>query len=177
MQEANFNRINLALIPLILCIGVFIHWLGERWKKAEVAAVAVLLVAFGAFTLRYHSAAYRQEIGTGFTSGFQEAIDYARQGGDGPVCIIKNVYLGYIYVLFAEQGDPRQMLESMVYVSPDEPLREVSSLGRYTFGVENCARNRATIYVLRGSWPPFKNIQYEITKFGEFRVFRPWGRD
>jgi len=174
LQPVIINRINLLFIPLIVCVAYAAYWLGERYRFVLPAAVLALLLAFAFFTRDYHGSDYRQQISHEFYEGLVPAIDYARQSTAGPVCITDDkVYMPYIFALFAEHTPPQQFLQSVAYVDPSQPLREVRSFGRYTFGLQNCAPQPGTAFVVFDNEKfPYKG-DYRQKTFGNYIVYAP----
>jgi 4-amino-4-deoxy-L-arabinose transferase-like glycosyltransferase len=172
-QPVIINRINLIFIPLILCVAYAIYWLNDRYRAVLPAAVLVLLAVFVLFTRDYHGPVYRQEIGKEFYDGLLPALDFARQSG-GPVCVTDyKVYMPYIFVLFVEKMPPAQYLKQVEYVDPGQPLREVRSLGRYTFGVANCAPDSRMSFILFNQERMPVKGDYRKTTFGNYIVYTP----
>jgi hypothetical protein len=174
LQPVIINRINLIFIPLITCVTYFIYWLGQRYRIVLPVSVIVLLIAFGFFTKDYHGLAYRQEIGREFYEGLIPAIDFARQSGTGPICVTTDkVYMPYIFVLYTEQIPPAEFIKKVDYIDPTQPLREVRSLGRYTFGLENCQDAAGTSFILFDNEKfPYKG-NYRKTSFGNYIAYSP----
>jgi hypothetical protein len=137
-----------------------------------VIAICALLVGFAFFTRDYHGQQYRSKANAEFFNGLLPALDFARQEGDQPICVTKDVNMPYIYVLFSEKMNPRDYRHHIDYIEPRGRFREVRSLGRYTFGVQNCPNDVRTIYVLAGERPP-GDIHYKINNFGNFHVYSP----
>ena len=174
LQPVIINRVNLIFIPLITCVAYLIYWLGQRYRIILLISILVLLVAFGFFTKDYHGPAYRQEIGREFYDGLIPAIDFARQSSQDNICITTyKVYMPYIFVLYDEQMPPTEFIQHVEYVDPTQPLREVRSLGRYTFGLENCPNQPGTTFIVFNNEKfPYKG-DYRKTSFGNYIVYAP----
>ena len=174
LEEININRINLIFIPLIICMAYPLTWLTGRFKPLRWLLIAALLVGFAAFNRDYHGQAYRQESSRDFFAGLLPAIEAARQAGSGPICVTNvEVAMPYIYALFVEQTAPANYLNNIEYVDASAPFRRVRSLGRYAFGLENCAQDPKTIYILKNEVPPNSQIYYQVEQFGLFKVYQP----
>lgn len=174
LVRSNFNHLNLVFTPLILCIASCLAWIRKRARALPALIVYVLVIAFLAFTRDYHSDVYRLRVGREFFSaGLLPAIDFARHSPGSPICITDAVNMPYIYVLFTERMDPADYLNDIEYVDPTEPFRKVRSLGRYSFGLQNCSDDRATIYILSEEQPPRQDVNYTVSQFETFRVYAP----
>jgi hypothetical protein len=175
VELVNINRINLVFIPIIFCAAAFLDWLWKQRKILLVTLVGIYAVNFIAFTVAYHGEEYRTAAGRAFFSGLLPALDHARQLGDQPVCVTDQVNMPYIYVLFTEKPNPASYLDTIQYVDPRQEFREVSKLGRYSFGIENCPNDPRTIYVLSNESLPDNGIKYSETDFSDYHVFLPIG--
>jgi 4-amino-4-deoxy-L-arabinose transferase-like glycosyltransferase len=175
LQPANINRVNLIFIPLLLVTAICLDWLGRHFRIALPLGLTVLFVAFLAFTRDFNGRQYRESVEGPFFAGLLDAIDYARHATDGPICVTDRVNMPYIFVLFSEKMDPASYLPTIVYDDPKAEFRAVRRLGRYTFGLRNCAdHSDGTVYVLRDELlPGIVPEEHAIASFGDFSVFSP----
>jgi hypothetical protein len=173
LQEVNINRINLIFIPLLFCIAAVLGWIAEHSKIGLVLAVCTGLTAFVLFTRDYHGKEYRTVANREFAAGLLQAIDFAAQQGDGPICVTKNVHQPYIFVLFARQMNPFDYLPTIKYANPHGIFRQVLRLDRYRFGPNQCTDEARAVYILSGETPPQSSIVYIPQRFGDFTVYVP----
>jgi Dolichyl-phosphate-mannose-protein mannosyltransferase len=149
LVSPDYHRLNLIFIPLILFCAAFFKWLSERKRIFFLCSIALSLIAFASFLDYYCSAAYKSEVGKMFFPGLLGAIDYSRNSSTGTICIDSNkINMPYIFVLFAEKTNPYLLQDEIVFKDPAAQFREVTSLGRYKFGLENCPIDAKTTYVL-----------------------------
>jgi hypothetical protein len=173
-QRANINRIGLVFIPIIFCCAVFLDWLGGRSRAALGILIAVFLFSFTVFNATYHGSEYQAQAGEPFAVGLMPALQYASQEATGPICVTGNNRAPYIYVLFNNPQPPSTYLNSIEYVYPNSISRNVVSLKRYTFGLDNCSPDPATVYVLYYEQPPSTDgVSFTEKAFGEYHVFSP----
>jgi hypothetical protein len=173
-QYPNFNRIYLLFIPVTLSAAFFLTWMGERSKTVLAAVILVYLTSFYIFTNVYHGLPYRQLTVHAFHPGFIPALQDARQSGDQEICVTDTIFAPYIYVLFEEKMSPDAYLEQAVFKDPENRAGDLISLGRYTFGRDNCLNNPEALYVLKSHEPPPDNgIDYQIKEYDDFRVYQP----
>jgi len=170
-HPVNLNRINLIFIPLILFIAVVLAWLEENFKIVFIGSICALLIGFVFFNLDYHGEEYQHATRKIFYVGLLPALDYARGKGEGPICVTDEVGQPYIFAIFSEKMNPSEYIGSLKYQEGN--TEDVLSLGRYTFGVENCLNDRDTIYILSGGRPPNETIRYKMKKFQDFQVYSP----
>lgn len=171
-QNVNFNRIHLIFIPLILCAAICLDWIGKCQKFALTMLILALMASFAAFTSDYHGDAYSEKIGENFHNGLLSAITYARQSGDGTICITDHINMPYIYAQFSQPTNPSEYLNDIQYIEPEEEFRRVRSFGRYVFGIEYCPKSANTVYILLDESPENPN-GYTAKEFYDFCVYMP----
>jgi hypothetical protein len=170
-RPVNLNRINLIFIPLILFIAAVLAWLEKNLKIVFIGTVCALLVGFAFFNRDYHGEGYRQATRRIFYADLIPALIFARGAGQGPICVTGEIGQPYIFALFAEKMPPSEFIDSVVYRGGE--LDEVLSFGRYTFGIENCSKDRDTIYVLSGGRSPDESGGRKTIIFKDFQVLFP----
>jgi 4-amino-4-deoxy-L-arabinose transferase-like glycosyltransferase len=173
LEPVLLNRIGLILIPLIVCVAVVVDWLWQKRAWAGVSATAVFCVAFVFFNFSYHSERFNAQIELNFPQGLVEALSYVKEFPETQVCVTDGVSMPYIYVLYSEKMDPQMIAQDIRYSQAQTEFRAVTSLGRYTFGLENCGTDSTQIYVVRESEAgqvPAGRIEKDFQKF---RVYLP----
>jgi hypothetical protein len=174
LQPINVNRINAIFIPLLISIAVALDWLGRRTQWATPALVSILMLAFAAFNLAYHGAAYQQASSLKYRPGLMPAIHFASTMTDGPVCVTDEPGQPYIYVLFSERLAPSTYLGNIAYAPSPDAERRVRSLSRYTFGKQACPLQPLPAYVLvNKEIPPQLGNRYDYEFFGNYVVYYP----
>jgi 4-amino-4-deoxy-L-arabinose transferase-like glycosyltransferase len=175
LQPVNINRINIIFIPLLLCIALFLDWLGNIVKPAYIIAIVGLFIGFISFNIDYHGPTYMALAADKFRPGLLPAIQYASGISQGPICVTNEPDHPDIYVLFVEQANPEKYLGSIQYnVDIPGPYRYVLSLLRYTFGKQYCPHDRSVTYVLRvGEIHPTFEGKYDYKFFENYVVYNP----
>jgi len=174
IQEPNVNRINIVFIPIILSIAYCLTWLNTYHKLVLPTSICLLLAGFIFFTISYHGELYRQQINYKFNAGLFSALEFTKQFKNDPICMTDKINMPYIFVLFSEQGDPVNYLDTVKYVDPQAPLRQMSSFGRFTFGRRNCIGSKSFIYLLQSDEvPPPVGDRYKFEFFDNFVVYYP----
>ncbi len=174
MLPVNTNQINVIFIPIIVCIALAVHWLGSLHPVILPASLCLLGVAFVGFTLTYHGASYRGPAEAEFRAGILPALQYAAGTTEGPICVSPQSGQ-YIYVLYLEHANPSSYLPSMKFDDPVSTTRNVVSLGRYAFGLENCTgTTSAWTYVFSvADSPPRLGNRYDYKFFDHYVVYSP----
>jgi 4-amino-4-deoxy-L-arabinose transferase-like glycosyltransferase len=173
LQSANFNRVNLIFIPLILCTAALALWIHRHVRPLFVVGICALLVGFALFTRDYHGADYRRVADPAFFKGFLPALAFGTRSKAQPVCVTNQVNMPYIYVLFVDPMNPADYLGTIKYKDPTAMFRQVNALGRYSFGIGRCANRPGTIYVLGTEKPPGSAASYHAQKFEQYTVYTP----
>ena len=175
LQPVNFNRVNIIFIPLIICIAVFFYNLSIKIRWTLPATALILLVACGLFMHDYLGDQYLSKNRINFFVGLEPAIQYASSLTKNEICI-STQYHGItpapeVYVLLAEPMDPASYLSTVNYVDPNVEFRVYRSLGRYSFGLNNCKRELTTVYIFYNKDDIPQNMaNYERKLFGDFVV-------
>lgn len=173
LLAVNVNQFNIIFIPLIASIAVALHWLGERVPIIFPLSLIALAAGFIGFNLDYHGAAYRPAADLEFRTGILPALQYAEQTTTGPICV-GQASGQYIYVLYLDHPNPAVFLPQLTFDDPQSTTRNVISLGRYSFGTENCTGRTDWTYVLSaGDHVPRLGNRYEYRFFDNYVVYFP----
>lgn len=131
--DVNVNRINMVWLPLIYFISLGLYVMLCQLKKWAIIPVAGILVCFALFLSGYFSV-FGGEGSSYFFPGLGEAVAYTAAQDPESVFISYYVNQPYIFVLFYEQIDPFDFIDTVDYVNPDGAFRWVRSFGTYRFG-------------------------------------------
>ena len=170
VQEPNINRINILLVPFHAWAAVALGAMATTiWQRRTV--VLALTMACAVFLNAYFVDS-RARIAEQFFDGLPQSLALATQLAGDSVCVTDQANMPYIYTLFAAQTDPHVFAQTVHYTNPSEAFRNVSSFGRYTFGVQNCNASDA-IFVLRKreALPEGSHVQLVAT-YADFAVYR-----
>ena len=166
---------NLLFMPLLLFVGVFLQWL-MGWNKWVFAlTLAAFLAGLVLFTAYYHGPAYKQQADREYFAGLLSALGYARSSSANPICVSRpKINEPYIFALFSEQMALSVSPDKIVYMDPEAQYREVSSVGRYFFGLENCPSDSPNTYILFfNESPPMAGKVFTVRQFDLFKVYVP----
>ncbi len=113
--DVNANRMNILLLPLVLCAALGIEALlslAGRFDRSGFAAVAaVYLVLFSSFAVTYFGP-YADSLRASFTDGVREAVE-AAVSHEGTVYVTKAVH--YPKILLYARVPPRDFAETAEY--------------------------------------------------------------
>jgi hypothetical protein len=170
-----FVHNNLLFMPLLLFCALFLEWL-LHWNKIVFAlSVVAFLAGFILFTDYYHGPVYKQQADREYFTGLLSALDYARTSSSNAICVSRpKINEPYIFALFSEQMAPSVSPDKIVYVNSAAQYREVSSVGRYFFGLQNCPSDKPSTYVLFfNEPPPTAGKAFTVRQFGLYKVYLP----
>ncbi len=172
-QPVNTNRFNVIFMPVLLSMALGVLWLSSHIAVVLPLVVAGVAVAFVAFTLSYHGAAYRRAASAEFRDGILPALQYAQAATTGPICV-SEASGQYIYVLYLDHPRPATYLSSLQFDNPSSTDRNVVAFGRYAFGLRNCDAGLDWTYVLSASdTPPRLGNRYNYKFFDSYVVYLP----
>jgi hypothetical protein len=172
-QEANINRINLLLIPILVLMAPVVEFL---FRKIRVLAWLTILGYLGLtllFVGVYFGGRYNEMADDLFLDGLVPALQSASRYADSPICVTDHVVMPYIYAQWAEPADPRTYLPTIVYAEPNTQFRTVAKMGRYEFGIQNCSKAAGSIYVMKDELPPSGQEEFRMETYHLFRVYIP----
>lgn len=169
LQEPNVNRVNLLWMGLLVCAGIALAVLDARLRGVFVAG-GLALVLMSGFFVRDYFTTQRDRLKPEFFAGLLPALAQAQAATAGNICVTGNVNMPYIYALFAERGDPRDFARTVQYLDPTNQFRQVTSYGRYAFGLDRCDFATAQAVITRNDEqapPPFE----KAASFESFHLY------
>lgn len=168
LVSVNINRANIAMLPLVCCAAIAC---GLLWRHRSIAVVLSLL--FGLSWIGFVSSyfgPYREQAAPAFFASFGEAIRYASAQTEGEICITGEVNMPYIFVLFANQEDPRAFYQTVRYENPGAEFQSVVSFSRYRFGMQNCSRSAKVLLVTHDEEQRLGGEAFTAQRFERYTV-------
>lgn len=170
VTSVNINRINIIFYPMILLLLAGFLWLGGKIKGVGYIAAGAFAVYFAFFSAAYFRD-FPERISPYFYESVGEAIQYASSATKGNIYVTDSVNMPYIYVLFYEEINPHDFVDSVSYVNPGDPFQLVDSFGRYRFGSPRMIPGEQAAYILSNSeFNPGDLQGYEIKRFKNYTV-------
>lgn len=170
LVRPNINRLNIGLIPLVYCTAWGVASLQPRWPRLFRGMIVLYAGSFVAFCWAYFML-YPTLAARAFNPGLVEAVRAASGDSDREVYVTKEVTLPYIFVLYANEIDPREFQASVEYLNPAGEFRLVSRFGRFRF-VESLMGPGPKAYVFRADELPAWAAPHRQENFGDFVVVR-----
>jgi hypothetical protein len=171
--EVNINRLNLLFLPILFFLAALIELLFIKFRGLAYAALMGYLGLALLFAHVYFGGRYNEMAGESFFEGLVPALQSADRYPGVPVCVTDDVNMPYIYALWVHPADPRVYLPTITYADPQAQFRHVTSMGRFTFGVKNCAPTPKTIYVLKSEPLPGDPSAYREETYSRFHIYIP----
>lgn len=169
-KEANINRINILIFPLIYYIVIGLNLLIEKNNKIfNVAIIVVYILLFFQFMFAYGKQ-NQNEYWT-FADNIKDVIEYVDMQA------VDNIYFEYafkepyIYVLFYTKYNTRDFVNSVQHFDENNlgKFENVKSFGKYKFYLPEKFDEENSIYVISKN----SNIEIDYKKFDvkEFEKF------
>ena len=168
----NINRMNMAFLPILYFaasgFALLLDLVRPRALRFAAASLgAVLLVTAFAVFARTYCTQTRATLSAWFFDGLGDAIEYADSLNEDEVCVTDSVNMPYIYVLFYTQTSSEEFRGTVVYANPDGAFRQVTSFGKWQFGLSNAEQGE--VCVVSASESEGMEV---LAEFGLYRVCR-----
>jgi 4-amino-4-deoxy-L-arabinose transferase-like glycosyltransferase len=173
VQEVNVNRLNVLFIVILMLMAFVLDFLFRRFRWLAWGAILGYIGLALIFTRMYLGGRYAEMASEAYLDGFVPALQSAVQDRKSPICVTDHVVQPYVYALWAEPGDPREYVPTLVYSNPNTQFRTVAKITRFTFGIQRCEKTADTIYVLWDEMPPADKTNYREEVFARFHVYFP----
>jgi hypothetical protein len=176
IQSTNSNRICFSFIPIMFFSAIFFEWMADRFAFLLPIVVITYFGFFIGFTISYHSQEYKSYAAGEFNAGLLPAIHYASKVTTTDICITPLVNDAYIFVLFSEAPDPRQVVNlKKDYVNPWRPFNRKGPFDRYKMLASQCHEDQERVaYIIREDEATPELIgAYSEKDFGIFKTYIP----
>ena len=164
IQEVNINKINGLFVPEIYFVAKGIYIIKDKWYSQITALViSIYLLALFAWIDEYQVI-----MSSYYTSGYEEALEYAIQNaGDHEIGISD---LPYSYVLFETKIAPEDFIRTVKYTNYPDPWLHVAEFDRFVFDYD--AELPGHLWYVLPSEKQEKWIEkgFKIRYFGDFSV-------
>ena len=166
----NILRFSIGLVPLVYCTALGVSYFRDRHRIGFYGLLTAYALSFMAFTWNYFT---KYAVAVGPRAMFTEAIQAASRDPEAKICMTEIIGFSYIYVLWANQEDPREFLRTVEFVNPGGEFQTAMSFGRYSFGLPQQDRQDIDVYIaFEQQAAPFSPEKFNAEKFGLFLVLR-----
>ena len=156
-------------MPLVYAVALGLTGLTAQrptWFRGAIWAYTVSFAAFvGAYFTNY--SAYSSN---GFNPGLIAAIRAASKNQDRIVYVTHSVTFPYIFVLYANEIDPREFQRTVEYFNPHDEFRLVTQFGRFRFVHPPVEEPGPKAFVFRHDELPEWTAGQQRESFGDFVV-------
>ena len=173
MTYTNINRANYFFIPLIICMGLGIHFISTFFKKEVVKnnfliiGLGIMLCYFCTF-VDYYFTDYAKEIGYYFSDGVDDAIKFA-DTFDTEIFVTNSI--NYSKVMFFTAVDPQEYRNTVQYKNYPSMYLDIYGFGKYHFADYQYEINPNYVYVVNnGEANLFSLYGFTTKEFGNFTV-------
>lgn len=171
--EANINRCNIIMIPIVYYTVIGIYEAIEKFDIFKYAISIIYLIYFIMFEYEYFNLDWSQYYT--FVNGVQEIVDYVENIED-----VENIYFPYdikepyIYVLFYSKTSPYVFKDTVQKKSSNGTFENIKAFGKYKFYDEvSFEEERKNLYIIRNHGDlDIDEEMWETNEVGNYIVIR-----
>lgn len=171
--EANINRCNIIMIPIVYYTVIGIYEAIEKFDIFKYAISIIYLIYFIMFEYEYFNLDWSQYYT--FVNGVQEIVDYVENIED-----VENIYFPYdikepyIYVLFYSKTSPYVFKDTVQKKSSNGTFENIKACGKYKFYDEvSFEEERKNLYIIRNHGDlDIDEEMWETNEVGNYIVIR-----
>lgn len=162
LDEANVNRINILIFPVIYYIIKGLEILvGYKNKMVDIMLISIYIVNFTIFTNAYVKSDEKQyEV---FANGISEVIEYVENLAVDRIYFQYAFKEPYIYVLYYTKYNPYEFVDTIEYFPENKEFDRVKSFGKYEFYLPEKFDESNCVYVIS------KDNDFQLD-YGKFHV-------
>jgi len=166
LSDANINRINILVIPLIYYAVLGIYFVVEKNKEALIVICIIYTVLFIWFEIIYFS---MKDNGYVFVSDVNDVIEYVDN------LEVDNIYFEYafkepyIYLLYYTEYNTKDFIKTVKYFDENKLGRfdNIKGFGKYNFYIPDKLDNKNVAYVIKKD----ENMNYTGYTVKEFKRY------
>ena len=166
--EPNINRLNIIFFPIIFYTVIGISDVIKQGKIFTVLVLIIYMVSIIGFLNTY----FKEDANTyeTFEANLEEPIKYVemldkQSKKSKQIYVTNSIEEAYIYVLFYLEYNPNDFADTVEYLNPDEPFRQVEKFQNYNFiNVSKLENDEGNIYLVKNS--EYEDIKKAPQKYG-----------
>lgn len=152
IMSANINRLNVIFIPIIYFVIIGVFSVVETMRHLRFPIITMYAAMSVMFIFNYFGP-YQEQIGQNFYYGFGEAIQCAEKQDSEHIYITNSVNAPYIYVLFYNNTDPHEYINTVQKKNPGQAFEQVSEFDKYLFTNIDCKNlDSKACYIIKSSY-------------------------
>ena len=171
-KEANINRINILIFPLVYYISKGLYMVFElKQMVLNVIISCLFIILFVAFLINY--VRLEGEDNWTFISGVKDVIEYIDSSGAEKIYFQYAFKEPYIYVLYYTKYDVKKYLDTVQVFQENAKFDNIKSFGRYNFYLPQDYNEKDSLYVFaKNSVEYIDEKLFEIKEFEKYLVIR-----
>lgn len=164
--EANINRINIIVIPIIYYTIVGLYEFSKKFPKMMLIICIAYIIYFGIFMFVYSKTDYTKYYL--FQENIQEVVEYAQKSEANNIYVDYSFKEPYIYFLFYSKYDTKEYIDTVEVFNENGSFDNVKGFGRYKFYVPEVVEEGLIILPKNKVY----NGKAEIIEFDRFNVYK-----
>lgn len=173
LNEANINRINILIFPLIYYIvkGLYIIYDVTSFK-IQLVILSIFIINFILFII-YYTNMNINDYWT-FTDGVKEPIEYVESSDAEKIYVQYSFKEPYIYVLYYTKTDAHNYIDTVQYINERGNFENIAGFGKYHFVHDlTLEEDKDNIYMMKKE--NIENIdteKWDVVEFEKYIVVR-----
>ena len=168
--EANINRLNIIMIPLIFYTILGIYYITKNDANIIKAIITMYTIIFILFGTNYLQTQNKKN--TSFAVGLKEPLEYVEKLDVKRVYIVRDFPQPYIYTLFYTKTDVNVFIDTVKYKAEKVAFEDILSFGKYYFDIPNDLNEENVAYLVKSDYK-YDSDKLKETKFGKYKVLEP----
>ena len=171
-KEANINRINILIFPLVYYIveGLYFVFVHDK-KVVSIIVIILYSVQFIMFLNAYVNMDIN-EYWT-FTDNVSEVIEYTENLDVDKIYFQYAFKEPYIYVLFYGKYNPNEFIDTVQYFNKNGTFENVKAFGKYYFYLpEKFDEKNCAYVILKGNDFDIDYEKFDVEEFNKYLVLR-----
>ena len=146
--EANINRCNIIMIPIIYYTIMGISEVIKEVKFIKIVILSIYILFFIAFEMTYYLIDFNEY--STFEANVEEVVEYVEELEDvDKIYFPYNIKEPYIYVLFYSQTEPQTYIDTVQKKNENGTFENIRAFGKYEFYLPNEFENDGkSVYVI-----------------------------
>lgn len=171
-KEANINRINILIFPLVYYISKGLYMVFElKQMVLNVIISCLFIILFVAFLINY--VRLEGEDNWTFISGVKDVIEYIDSSGAEKIYFQYAFKEPYIYVLYYTKYDVKKYLDTVQVFQENAKFDNIKSFGRYNFYLPQDYNEKDSLYVFaKNSVEYIDEEVFDVKEFEKYLVIR-----
>lgn len=165
--NANINRLNIIMIPLIMYTIFGIYNIVINNKSTVIPLITLYSVLFILFEYNYISTQGKEK--STFAKELQEPLRYVAQLDVENVYITRTFPQPYIYTLFYTQANVKEFINTVEYNKEKVAFEDIKSYKNFKFYIPKDMNDKNSAYLVTTNYE-YDSTKYKEKNFGRYKV-------